>query len=58
MILAVLSRLFLVVRAGFALTGCELAEGIFPAGMGVGVFMVIAVVALVVYLMSKVRRRV
>lgn len=58
MILAVLSRLFLVVLAGIALTGCELAEGIFKAGMAVGVFMVIAVVALVVYLMSKVRRRV
>lgn len=58
MILAVLSRLFLVVLAGIALTGCELAEGIFKAGMAVGVFMVIAVVALVIFLMSKVRRRV
>ena len=58
MILAVLSRLFLVVLAGVALTGCELAEGIFKAGMAVGVFMVIAVVALVIFLMSKVRRRV
>ena len=58
MIFAVLSRLFLVVLASIALTGCELEEGIFKAGMAVGVFMVIAVVALVIFLMSKVRRRV
>jgi hypothetical protein len=55
---AMVSRLFLVVLAGVTLSGCELAEGIFKAGMAVGVFVVIAVVALVIYLMSKVRRRV
>ncbi len=55
---SVFSRLFLVLLAGIALSGCELAEGIFKAGMAVGVFVVIAVIALVVFLMSKVRRRV
>ena len=58
MSLPMVSRLFLVLLAGIALSGCELAEGIFKAGMAVGVFMVIAVVALIIYLMSKVRRRV
>jgi hypothetical protein len=58
MLFAVFSRLFLVLLAGIALSGCELAEGIFKAGMAVGVFMVIAIVALVIFLMSKVRRRV
>lgn len=58
MLLAVLSRLFLVILAGVALSGCELAEGIFKAGMAVGVFLVIAVVALGVFLVAKVRRRV
>lgn len=53
-----LSRLFLVLVAGIALSGCELAEGIFKAGMAVGVFVVIAIVALVIFLMSKIRRRV
>ncbi|MEO5742931.1 MAG: hypothetical protein ABIS29_20280 [Vicinamibacterales bacterium] len=48
----------MVLLAGIALSGCELAEGIFKAGMAVGVFVVIAVIALVVFLMSKVRRRV
>ena len=58
MLLATFSRLFLVLLAGIALSGCELAEGIFKAGMAFGVFIVIAVIELVVYLMSKVRRRV
>jgi hypothetical protein len=31
---------------------------IFKAGMAVGMFMVIAVVSLIIYLMSKVRRQV
>jgi len=54
--LTVFSRLFIVLMAGIALSGCELAEGIFKAGMAVGVFIVIAIIALVVFLMSKVRR--
>jgi hypothetical protein len=55
---AMFSRLFFVLLAGVALSGCELAEGIFKAGMAVGVFMVIAVIALIIFLMSKIRRRV
>ena len=58
MLLTAFSRLLLVLLAGIALSGCELAEGIFKAGMAVGVFMVIAVVALVIFLVSKVRRKV
>ena len=56
MLLTAFSRLFLVLLAGIALSGCELAEGIFKAGMAVGVFIVIAVLALVIFLVSKVRR--
>ena len=55
---ATFSRLFFIVLAGISLSGCELAEGIFKAGMAVGVFMVIAVIALVIFLVSKVRRRI
>ena len=56
--LSVFSRLVLVLVAGLALTGCELAGDIFQAGMAVGIFLVIAAVALLVFLISKVRRRV
>ena len=58
MLLAVFSRVFLVLLAGVALTGCDLAQGIFKAGMVVGIFIVLAVIALVIFLVSKVRRRV
>ena len=55
MVFSVISRLFLVLLAGIALAGCDLAQGIFKAGMAVGVFVVIAVIALVIFLVSKVR---
>jgi hypothetical protein len=58
MLFPAVSRLLLVVVAGLTLTGCDLAQGIFKAGMGVGIFLVIAVLALVVFLVTKVRRRV
>lgn len=58
MSLATFSGVIFVFLAGIALSGCELAEGIFKAGMAVGVFMVIAVLALVIFLAGKVRRRV
>lgn len=58
MLLATLSRLFLVFVAGITLAACELAVDIFQAGMAIGVFLVIAVVALMIFLVSKVRRRI
>ena len=58
MLLTAFSRLVLVLLAGITLSACELAGDIFQAGMAVGVFIVIAIVALVIFLVSKVRRRV
>jgi hypothetical protein len=58
MLLSAFSRLFLVLAAGISLAGCDLAEGIFKAGMAVGVFMVLAIIALVIFLVSKARGRV
>jgi hypothetical protein len=52
---ATASRLVLVLIALVALPACELAEGIFKAGMGVGIFIVLGVIALVVFLLAKVR---
>jgi hypothetical protein len=49
-------RAFFVLFAGIALSGCELIGDIFQAGMAVGVFLVIAVIALVIFLIGKVRR--
>ena len=58
MLLTAFSRLFLVLLAGIALSGCDLAAGIFKAGMAVGIFVVIAIVALVIFIFSKMRRKV
>ena len=58
MLFAVFSRVSLVLMAGIALGGCEVVEGIFKAGMAVGVFLVIAVIALIAFVVSKARRRV
>jgi hypothetical protein len=58
MLFATFSRLFFVVLAGITLAGCELAADIFQAGMAIGIFLVIAVVALLFFLVNKVRRRV
>jgi hypothetical protein len=58
MLLSTFLRLYFVLLAGITLSGCELAEGIFKAGMAFGIFIVIAVIALVIYLVSKVRSRV
>lgn len=35
------------------LTSCELIEGIFKAGMGVGIFIVLAIIAVVIFFISK-----
>jgi hypothetical protein len=51
-------RLLPVLLAVVALSGCEVVEGIFKAGMLVGIFLVIFAVALVAFLVSKVRRHV
>lgn len=58
MLFTVVSRVFLVLLAGVALTGCDLAQGIFKAGMAVGVFIVLAVIVLAIFLVSKMRSRV
>lgn len=34
-------------------TSCDAIAGIFKAGMGVGIFIVLAVVGLILYLMSR-----
>ena len=34
-------------------SSCEVVEGIFKAGMGFGIFIVIAVIALIIFIISK-----
>jgi hypothetical protein len=54
----VLLRLLVIFLAVVSLPGCEVVEGIFKAGMAVGVLAVVVVVGLVLFLISKMRSRV
>ena len=45
----------LLVVAAFTMTGCEAIEGVFKAGMWVGVLGVFLVLAIVFFVASKVR---
>ena len=47
--------LVLLVLVAMATSGCELVEGIFKAGFWVGIFMVAIVVAIIMWVMAKVR---
>ncbi|WP_396178801.1 hypothetical protein [Flavobacterium sp.] len=38
-------------------TSCEVVEGIFKIGMGVGVFIVIAILAVIIFIYAKLRRK-
>ena len=49
----ILIRLSLLSLIAVTLTSCDLVEGIFKAGMGVGIFIVIAVIAVIVFVISK-----
>lgn len=48
-----LAVLFLVL---FSFTSCEIIGDIFKAGMGVGIFVVILVIALIVWAVSKFKK--
>lgn len=37
----------------FSFTSCEVIGGIFKAGMGVGIFIVIAIIAVIIWVISK-----
>jgi len=48
-------RLLLVLVATISLTACEAIGNIFQAGMAVGVIMVIGVIALIAFVIAKMR---
>ncbi|WP_339920052.1 hypothetical protein [uncultured Flavobacterium sp.] len=46
-------RVLLLLTVVLSLTGCSVVEGIFKAGMGVGIFIVIAILAVILFIVSK-----
>jgi len=51
-----ITKTILLLLVMFSLSSCELVEGIFKAGMGVGIFLVLLVIALIVWLVSRFRK--
>ncbi|MFA9187463.1 hypothetical protein AAGV33_03790 [Flavobacterium sp. FBOR7N2.3] len=49
-----LKRTLLLLIVMFTFTSCEVIGDIFKAGMGVGIFLVIAVIALIIFVISKI----
>ncbi len=45
-----------LVFLSLTLTSCELFEGVFKAGMGVGIFIVIAILAVIIWIISRFRK--
>ncbi|WP_165929976.1 hypothetical protein [Flavobacterium caseinilyticum] len=52
-----LTRLLMLFIVLISFSSCSIIEGIFKAGMGVGIFIVIAVIAVIVFIISKVFRK-
>jgi hypothetical protein len=51
---AVLGKLYLLVILAVMLTGCEVIEGIFKAGVWTGIIIVVLFIALIIFLIRKI----
>ena len=57
MLRSTLFRLYTLLMLAVMTAGCELIEGVFKAGMWVGILMVMLVLGIVIWLASKLMRR-
>ena len=49
-----ITRVLMLLMVLISFTSCSIIEGIFKAGVGVGVFIVVAIIAIVILIISKV----
>jgi hypothetical protein len=54
---SILSVLSFVFALSFLLTSCQLVEGIFKAGMWVGILCVVGIIAVIIFIVSKLGNR-
>lgn len=52
-----LPTIFILIPLAFLFSSCEAIAGIFKAGMGFGIFLVIAVIALIVFLIVRMGKK-
>ena len=48
-----LTTVLTILSASFVVTSCSVVEGIFKAGFGIGIFVSVLVVAIIIYIISK-----
>ena len=53
----VFARLYLVLLLALTSAGCQIVEGIFQAGMWVGIVLVLLIFVVVAFVASSIRRR-
>ncbi len=49
-----LPRLLMLFIVLISFSSCSIIEGIFKAGVGVGIFIVVAVIAIIIFIISKI----
>ncbi len=49
----IINRILVLSIVLFSFTSCEIIGGIFKAGMGVGIFIVVAIIAIVLFGITK-----
>lgn len=49
-----LSRIAMLLVVLLSFTSCSVIEGIFKAGMGVGIFIVVAIVAVIIFIITRI----
>ena len=49
----IINRFLVLSLMLFSFTSCEVIGGIFKAGMGFGIFLVVVIIAIILYLISK-----
>ena len=49
----ILNRILVLSLVLFSFSSCEVIGDIFQAGMGVGIFIVVAIIAVIIYIVSK-----
>lgn len=52
-----LTRILMLLVVLVSFTSCSIIEGIFKAGVGVGIFIIIAVLAIIAFIVSKIFNR-
>ena len=48
-----LTTVLTILSASFLVTSCSVIEGIFKAGFGIGIFVSVLVVAIIIYIISR-----